>query len=181
MMTLSQTDVPDFGSGDVSIWGNLVTVIVVLAIIIFLIIFLIRFLGKKNRFFSQNNAIRTMGAVGLGPNKSLQVVEIGNSIYLVGVGEDITLIDKISDPEEVVQLQQAFENVGTEFDGVATMLSGFVSRFRKEPPPESEELQETSFHEVFHAKLQNMPNRKRQMEQLLKDGEQQSKDRLRDS
>ncbi|RCX21297.1 flagellar protein FliO/FliZ [Fontibacillus phaseoli] len=181
-MTLSLEDTPDeLYNGDVNLWGNLITVIFVLAIIIVLIILLIRFLGKKNRVLSQSRSIRTMGAVGLGPNKSLQVIEIGNSIYLVGVGENITLVDKISDPEEVVLLQQTFEQEGTEFAGFASALSGLVSRFRKETPGEAEELEGKSFHEVFHSQLNRMPSRKRQMEELLKDQEEQSTDRLRDS
>lgn len=180
-MILSQSENVPFDSGDVDLWGNLITVIIVLAVIIVLIVVLIRFLGNKNRFLSQNRSIRTMGAIGLGPNKSLQVIEIGGSIYLVGVGENISLVDKISDPEEVDILLQSFETEGTEFAGFASVVTGLVSRFRKEPLRETEDLEETSFHEVFHAKLQKMPNRKRQMEQLLKDQEEQSTDRLRDS
>ena len=91
-------------SGDVNLWGNLFTVIVVLGLIIALIILLVRFLGKRNRYLSQSHAIRTLGAIGLGPNKSLQVIELGGSIYLVGVGEDISLVDKISNPDEVASL-----------------------------------------------------------------------------
>ncbi|MBQ4898950.1 flagellar biosynthetic protein FliO [Paenibacillus sp. Marseille-P2973] len=181
-MYLSQSGTPEeYGGGDVNLWGNLITVIAVLAIIIVLIILLIRFLGKKNSFLSQSRSIRTMGAVGLGPNKSLQVIEIGSSIYLVGVGENITLVDKISDPEEVIVLQQAFEEEGTEFAGFASAISGLVSRFRKEPPQEVEELEGKSFHEVFHSQVKRMPSRKTQMEELLKDQEEQSTDRLRDS
>lgn len=178
-MTL-QSDL-EFRSEDVNLWGNLITVIVVLAIILVLIVLLVRFLGKKNRFLNQNHSMRILGAVGLGPNKSLQVIEIGNSIYLIGVGENISLVDKVSDPEDMVELQKAFEDEGAKFTGVSSMLSGFVSRFRKEPPNEDEELEGTSFHEVLYSQLSNRPNRKRQMEELLKDQEDQSTDRLRDS
>ncbi|GAA0395495.1 flagellar biosynthetic protein FliO [Paenibacillus motobuensis] len=179
-MPSTQTD-SQLPSGDFNIWGNLVMVIVVLAIIIVLIVVLIRFLGKKNRFLSQSRSIRTLGAIGLGPNKSLQVIEIGSSIYLVGVGEDISMVDKISDPEEVILLQQAFEEEGAEFAGLTTVFSGLVSRFRKGNKVQEEELDESAFHEMFHAQLQKMPNRKRQMQELLKDQQQQSTDRLRDS
>lgn len=178
-MFLSQQDVPQYK--DVNIWGNLISVIFALALIIALIILLIKFLGKRSRILTQGSSIRTLGAVGLGPNKSLQVVEIGDSIYLVGVGENVTLLDKISDADEILSVQQAFEGEGREFAGFSSLISGFVSRIRKESPVESEELVETSFHEVFHSQLQKMPNRKSQMEALLKDEEQQSTDRLRDS
>ncbi|SDE69439.1 flagellar protein FliO/FliZ [Fontibacillus panacisegetis] len=179
-MTLSQSEQP-FNSEDVNLWGNLITVIVVLAIIIVLILLMVRFLGKRSRFLSPNNSIHILGAIGLGPNKSLQVIEIGSSVYFVGVGEDISLLDKVSDPDEVDLLHQAFEEEGTKFTGVTSMISGLVSRFRKDPPNEEEELEGTSFHEVFYSQLSKRPNRKRQMEELLKDQEDQSTDRLRDS
>lgn len=168
-------------SGDINLWGNLFTVIVVLGLIIALIILLVRFLGKRNRYLSQSHAIRTLGAIGLGPNKSLQVIEIGGSIYLVGVGEDISLVDKISNPDEVASLVQAFEHEGMELAGLSSILSGLISRFRKEPPREEEELDGVAFHEVFQSQLRKMPDRKRQMEELLQDSEEQSTDRSRES
>ncbi|MFD1177203.1 flagellar biosynthetic protein FliO [Paenibacillus puldeungensis] len=167
-------------NGDVNLWGNLVTVIVVLGLILVLIVVLIRFLGKRNRLLTQSQSIRTLGAIGLGPNKSLQVVEIGGSIYLIGVGEDISLVDKISDSAEVALMVQAFEEERTEFAGFASVMSGLISRFKKEQPQE-EELEGTAFHEVFQSQLKKMPNRKRQMEELLQNAEEQSTDRSRDS
>jgi len=178
-MNSNQPDYQPIGS-DINIWGNLLTVIVVLGIIIVLIVLLIRFLGNRNRYLSQNRSIRTLGAVGLGPNKSLQVIEIGGNVYLVGVGEDISLVDKISDPEELALLHQAFAEERTEFSGLASAIGNFASRLRKSPP-EEEELDESTFHEVFQSQLRKLPTRKQQVEELLQDKEEQSKDRLRNS
>jgi flagellar protein FliO/FliZ len=109
------------------------------------------------------------------------VIELGGSIYLVGVGEDISLVDKISNPDEVASLVQAFEHEGMELTGLSSTLSGLISRFRKEPPREEEELDGVAFHEVFQSQLRKMPDRKRQMEELLQDSEEQSTDRSRES
>lgn len=76
---------------------QLVWVIVVLAVILALIVYLIRFLNKRNQQMFRHGTIRTLGGVGLGQNKSLQIMEIGGCVYLLGVGEDIQLIDKVSD------------------------------------------------------------------------------------
>lgn len=159
--------------------SSILTVIFVLAIIIALIVLLIRFLGRRNQILSKSRAIRTLGAVGLGPNKSLQVIEIGGSVYLVGVGEDITLLDKVTDPVQTDQLIDSFTEESSDLGGLSSLMSAMKSRFRKEPPSMEEELESTSFHEVFETKLRDMPNRKRQMEEILQ--EEQSTDRLRDS
>lgn len=175
------TDLPETPSG-LMIWGNLLTVIVVLAIIVVLIILLVRFIAKKNRISSYNRAMQTMGAVGLGPNKSLQVVQVGGSLYLVGVGEDITLLDKISDPAEVAALQQALAFENPEFPALTSALSHLMSRFKKkEEMISDEELEGSSFHEVFQTQVQKMPNRKQQIQDLLRDSEKETTDRSRDS
>ncbi|GGA39631.1 flagellar biosynthetic protein FliO [Paenibacillus physcomitrellae] len=159
--------------------GNVFTVIAVLAVIIVLIVLLIRFLGNRNVAMSKSRSIRTLGAVGLGPNKSVQVLEIGGRIYVVGVGEDVTVLDKILDPAEAALLVQSFEEASPDFANWTSAVSSFAARFRKEEPPVEEEIDEAAFHEVFESKLRKLPNRKQQVKDILQ--EDQSTDRLRDS
>ncbi|GIO29990.1 MULTISPECIES: flagellar biosynthetic protein FliO [Paenibacillus] len=160
---------------------NLMYVIFVLAVIVVLIILLIRFLGRKNKTWFTSRAVRTLGAVGLGPNKSLQIIEIGSSLYLVGVGEDIRLVDKITDPEEVKLIMEAFEQEASARPGaISPMLEKLASRIRKQGTLSEDITLEdsSSFHEVFDEKLRKMSNRKEKMEELLR--EDNTTDRLRD-
>ena len=53
---------------------NLFKVIFVLAVIIVLIVLLIRFLGRRNQTFMSGRSIRTLGAVGLGPNSRCRLL-----------------------------------------------------------------------------------------------------------
>ncbi|GGJ22308.1 flagellar biosynthetic protein FliO [Paenibacillus hunanensis] len=160
---------------------NLVWVIIVLAVIIALIILLLRFLGRKNQSWLSRRAIRTIGGMALGPNKSLQVIEIGNTLYLIGVGEDITLVDKISDPDEAMLVIQSFQSESAEQENFFTpLISKLSSKLRPKSKIEEEELRDTdAFQEVFESKLREIPNRRDKMEQLLK--EEDSTDRSRDS
>ncbi|MCU6340085.1 flagellar biosynthetic protein FliO, partial [Enterobacter quasiroggenkampii] len=80
--------------------SSLLTVLLSLAVIIVLIVLFIKLLSRKNRMWQMNQSIRTLGGTGLGPNKSMQIVEVGDVVYVLGIGEDITLIDKISDPAQ---------------------------------------------------------------------------------
>ncbi|HEY2494703.1 MAG TPA: flagellar biosynthetic protein FliO [Paenibacillus sp.] len=156
-------------------------VIIVLAIIVTLIILLIRFLGKKNRSWFNNRSVRILGGVGLGANKTLQIIEIGTSVYLVGVGEDIRLVDKISDPEEVAYIISAFEEESTRQQNMMIpSIMSIVDKFRKKDQSQEIELEEgTSFHEVFDSKLRRMSSRKDKMEEMMQ--EDNTTDRLRDS
>lgn len=159
---------------------NIVYVIIVLAVIIGLIILLIRFLGTKNKSWFSNPTIRIIGGVGLGPNKTLQVIEVGNSVYLIGVGENINLVDKISDPDEVTSILASLqEEAAMRGNGLSVFLSKLVSKLRREQPSQEIELEDgTSFHEVFDSKVRRMSNRKDKMEELLR--EDNNTDRLRD-
>ncbi|MGG3279702.1 FliO/MopB family protein [Paenibacillus solani] len=151
-------------------------VFVVLAIIVALIVLLIRFLSRKNQSWMQGRSIRTLGAVGMGPNKSLQIVEIGGSIYVIGVGEDVRLVDKISDPAEVALIQAAFEQEsGIHSGAMPPFMKKLAAKLRKEPPSEEIELEDTSsFHEVFESKLRSVPNRKEKVEELLREDHKDS-------
>ncbi|MGF7048754.1 flagellar protein FliO/FliZ [Paenibacillus sp. DS2015] len=159
---------------------SIVYVIIVLVIIVALIIFLIRFLGKKNRSWFNSGSVRILGGVGLGANKTLQIIEIGTSVYLVGVGEDIRLVDKISDPEEVAYILSTFEEESNRQNMMIPNIMSIINKFRKKDQSEEIELEEgSSFHEVFDSKLRRMSSRKDKMEELMR--EDNTTDRSRDS
>lgn len=150
---------------------NLLNVIIVLAVIIVLIVLLIRFLGRRNRTFMSGRSIRTLGAVGLGPNKSMQVIELGSSLYLIGIGENISILDKITDPDEVALIISAFEDESSNQINFLTPLIAKVKvKLRGEVPSQEIELSESSsFYETLQAKLRSAPDRKEKMEELLRD------------
>jgi len=166
--------------GDGNILLNLLKVIFVLAILIVLIIMLIRFLGRRNHSLSSFHSMRTIGAMGIGPNKSLQVIEIGNSIYLIGVGENISLLDKITDPIEVALILSAFENSNANQNNILLpLITKIKSKLRGEVPSEEIDLSETSsFYEVLQTKLRSAPERKEKIEELL--SKEITKDESRD-
>lgn len=150
---------------------NLLNVIIVLAVIIVLIVLLIRFLGRRNRTLMSGRSIRTLGAVGLGPNKSMQVIELGSSLYLIGIGENISILDKITDPDEVALIISAFEDESSNQINFLTPLIAKVKvKLRGEVPSQEIELSESSsFYETLQAKLRSAPDRKEKMEELLRD------------
>ncbi|SET43410.1 flagellar biosynthetic protein FliO [Paenibacillus sp. NFR01] len=152
---------------------NLLNVILVLAVIVILIVLLIRFLGRRNQIMLSGRSIRTLGALGLGPNKSVQVIEIGGSIYLIGVGENVTILDKITDSAEVALVISAFEDQATSDNGFLARFAGKIrTRLRGEPISQDIELNETSsFYETLQSKLALAPERKEKMDNLLRDDE----------
>ncbi|AHV97857.1 flagellar biosynthetic protein FliO [Paenibacillus sabinae] len=156
---------------------NLLNVIFVLAVIIVIIILLIRFLGRRNQTWMSGRSMRTLGAVGLGPGKSMQIIEVGGSLYLIGVGDNVSILDKITDPEEVAMIISAFEEQSVSGGNfLVPLISKVKGRLRGEVPSQEMELNETSsFYELLQSKLRSAPDRNKQIEELL--GGEDQKDR----
>lgn len=150
---------------------SLLKVIFVLALLVILIVLLIRFLGRRNQTLMSGRSIRTLGAMGLGPNKSVQIIEVGDSLYMLGVGENISMLDKITDPAEVALIISTFEDQSSGQNNLlGTFFSKMKAKMRGEVPSQEIELSETSsFYETLQSKLALAPERNEKMEELLRD------------
>jgi flagellar protein FliO/FliZ len=95
------------GSENSGMWGYLLQVVFSLAVIAVLIYLLLRFMAKR-QLGSTNGPIKVIAAAPLHNGKSLQIVMIGDSLYVLGVGDDVQLLRHIPPGEEVdVVLAQA--------------------------------------------------------------------------
>lgn len=160
--------------------GSIITVFVVLILIIGLIVILIRFLAHKNNSWFSSRSIRHMGGVGLGQNKSVQIVKVGNSLYVVGVGENVSLIDKIVEQDEIDAIFQA-ANPDSSLSGKGIL--SYVSKslnFRKEkslPVEDYDPTAASSFQEIFHTKMQQVTERRQQLKDIIEDTNKSDEDR----
>ncbi|KRE83260.1 hypothetical protein ASG89_13745 [Paenibacillus sp. Soil766] len=153
-----------------------VKVILVLAFIIILFYVLMRYVAKKNKGTMFGNSIRSLGGVPLGQNKSIQIVEIGHSLFVVGVGENIQLLDKIIDADEVAYITDLLHSSQDDRMGFGT-ISKWISKLPRKKNDIEEEVEITSsFQQVFHDKLKRVTDRNKNVEEWLSD--QKQTDRL---
>lgn len=169
--------------GTSSYTGNIIWVIISLFIVIGLIILLIKWLSQRNRAWGTNRAVRSLGGVALGQNNSLQVVELSGRLYVVGVGENVTLLDKIDDAEQVQAILQSLDRQSNAAGWSANTISDFLKRFRKEETGKGEDLTEgqwnmqaTSFQSLLNQNLSKQADRKQQLESLLKESKHDGDD-----
>jgi flagellar protein FliO/FliZ len=122
-------------SGSPSVFPLFIKFILSFILVIGLLVVLLRFLAKRSRQTQTNGLVLPLGGHALGNNKSLQVLLIGQTIYIIGVGENVTMIRSISQGEEYQHLLESYENQG---DGqtpnwVANdSLKGWNTVFRKQ-------------------------------------------------
>ncbi len=162
-------------TGSANVAGSLIWVIISLALVIVLIIFVIKWLSQRNRAWGTNRSLRSLGGIALGQNHSLQVVEIAGRIYIVGVGESITLIDKLDDPEQaravIAALERQQESVWPQ--NLLTQLLDKVKnrgeRAEAGQPSNEQWNSASSFQHMLQSKLNQQADRKQQLESLLHD------------
>ncbi|ANU09166.1 flagellar protein [Planococcus antarcticus DSM 14505] len=92
-----------------SLAGIIVQLVLYTLLIVAMIYGLIKFLAARQKNLQPNQAVKLMGGTQLGNNKSLQVVKIGGQMYLIGVGDEITLIKEFSDAAEINSIEKDFE------------------------------------------------------------------------
>ncbi|MGC4375647.1 flagellar biosynthetic protein FliO [Fictibacillus sp. Mic-4] len=87
-----------------STFTTIVKVVCALGFVLFLLYFLLKFIQKKTKTFHERGGIQTVGGVGVGSNRSVQLVKVGKTILVVGVGETVSLLKEITDEDEVEEL-----------------------------------------------------------------------------
>ncbi|GAK07538.1 flagellar biosynthetic protein FliO [Geomicrobium sp. JCM 19038] len=87
-----------------SVWSVLVKLFLALFVVIALMYVLLRLLGRKNYQMQSSNTMQNIGGIPLGQNKSVQIVRIGDRLLVVGVGENIALLDEIRDEDEIERI-----------------------------------------------------------------------------
>ncbi|UJF35355.1 flagellar biosynthetic protein FliO [Paenibacillus hexagrammi] len=168
----------EFNPGDsFDSFTMIVKVIFFLVLIILLFFVLIKYIARKNRGSFFGNSVRSLGGVPLGQNKSIQIVEIGHSLFVVGVGDNIQLLDKINDADEVAYITDLLTATHAQHQGIMNARKWLDKLPIGKREAEEEEIT-SSFQQVFHDKMQRVTNRNKNVEDWLSD--QKMKDRLND-
>lgn len=92
-------------------WFDFVKMFFALAVVIALIYIVLRFVNNKNRLYGQTKTMENLGGIPLGTNRSIQLIRMGDSVLVIGVGETIQLLKEITSPEEIEQLTNSQNQV----------------------------------------------------------------------
>lgn len=83
--------------------------VVVLVVLIGGFILVTRFIHERTRGVRHSGRLTHLGGVPLGKDRSVQLVKVQDKIYVVGVGENVQLLDTLDDLEgyEPTDLEEA--------------------------------------------------------------------------
>lgn len=95
----------------ISWFGSMLELAFGLLVVGLLMLILFRFVAKRTNI-QQRGTIQVIAARQLAPNKSVQVVEIGEKRYLLGVGEDVRLLAEVTESYLIngSETEHAFSN-----------------------------------------------------------------------
>lgn len=146
---------------------DVLRMIAALAFVVALLYFLLRFINKKSRSYQENNTVRHLGGTALGGSRSVQVIKIGKRIFVLGVGEDVSLLKEIEDPVECAEMLNRYEEQSEimiqPMDVVNKMKPNWMGR--KKPKDSAD------FKQEFERKIEELKKSREQAIQDLKDRE----------
>jgi flagellar protein FliO/FliZ len=94
---------------------DLIKMFFALVLVLALIYVLLKFLNKRNKLFTKVRALESLGGVSVGQNKSVQIVRLGDRFYLLGVGDNVELLQEITDANvkaDLIRQDEAQQGTG---------------------------------------------------------------------
>ncbi|MEG0386297.1 MAG: flagellar biosynthetic protein FliO [Solibacillus sp.] len=164
-----ETEATDSSSVSMGFW-EYIKIVVALVFVLGLLLFVLKFLNKRNLSYQQNSVIRNIGGLSVGPQKSVQLVQISNRIYVLGIGDDINLIKEISAPEDVEQLLAQYGDnqlIGSTTPYIAQLFKKFSKKNQPTNVTES-----PKFNEMFNERIDKI--KQERSEELERWKEQES-------
>ena len=121
---------------------------------------LIKFLASRQRKLGHHQLFQTLGGTSLGHNKSLQIVKVGNTYYLLGVAEQISLIKEITSPEEIALIEREI----AEEESIITKGFGQLIHSKRS---NAQDKNPNSFQNLFEESLKQQKSKRKALEKNL--------------
>lgn len=125
-----------------SFFLNFLKMIFALLLVLALIYFILTFMKKRNKLQGNSELLENLGGISLGTNKSVQLIKVGDKVYLVGVGENVELMKEITDEslietllvetEEQEPMTSYIQSIFQGRNKQTTKTSNFTNTFKQE-------------------------------------------------
>lgn len=139
---------------------DLIKMVFALFLVLGLIYLLLKFLKKRNKLFHQVKALENLGGISVGQNKSIQVVRIGSKVHLIGVGENVEMLQEITDEE--VKRDLLHEDESTESES-KNILTSFLHARSKTDKDENVTRSKNEFKSLFSKELEKLKHTRTQI------------------
>lgn len=153
-----------------NLFGLIVKVVLVLALIIGLIYILLKIFNQTSRFNKQGESLINLGGLSLGSNKSVQMIKVGEQVYLIGVGDNVSILTEITDEDFK---QQVLEKRETPSLSINTIVNQFnIKKRTNKPNHQQAEIDvNDNFAALFKGELDTMKEKRKEIRAKFKEEE----------
>ena len=144
------TESTESASVGISAW-DYIKIFLALIVVLALLVFVLKFLNKRNLTYQNASTIRNIGGISVGAQKSVQVVQVGDSVFVVGVGDEVRLLKEIENEQEKQQLL-AMYNDKQVMASAKPYIFELLSGFKKQQPVE----QKPNFEFEFKQRIEQI-------------------------
>lgn len=117
---------PESSQPELGFAMELLRILVTLAILIPLLVWATRWYGRRPWGRANRRGLRVLVAASVGPQKTVQLVEVGDRILVIGVSQDgIRLLSEIREPDAISSLKTSLEQPGAE-EGASGSFSAIL-------------------------------------------------------
>lgn len=133
-----------------SIIVNVIKIVVALILVVLLIYIFLSLLKKKNKLAEQHGVLENLGGISVGQQKSIQIVRIGEKVYAIGVGQDVTMLDEIVDETVISDLEESVVSEPQPMIFIQNLLA------KKRQKQQAEVTESPHFHHTLKQELQKL-------------------------
>lgn len=126
------------------------------AAIIILLLLCLKFLKSKSKPILSQGPIHSLGGYPLGGSKSLQMVMIGKTLYILGIGNEVRLLQTIEPGEEQDLIMQSLVEQ-TEQKKQPINIRKFFKKGAAKQSQQTEDWEQTLMSQINQVKQTSIP------------------------
>jgi len=135
--------------------------VIALLLVLGLIYLLLLFIKKKNNLFHKVGVMENIGGLSVGSQKSIQIIRIGEALYIIGVGDNVELLQEITDEATKHDLMERKE--------AAVRTPNFIQSILKAQQKKNDSSAIPSFTSQLQTELSKLKkNRSKMMDEVDK-------------
>ncbi|MDM5316518.1 flagellar biosynthetic protein FliO [Fictibacillus sp. b24] len=150
----------------------LVKLVFMLGVVLAILFFVLRFIQKKSVRFQVGKNLQSLGGIGIGQNRSVQLIKTGNSVLVVGVGDTVNLLKEITDETEVQMMldQYQAQNTAQNVSAITSHLKSKWLKSKDEIRDEGGSSQTVSFKNMLNSIVEDKKEQQREIQKALEKG-----------
>lgn len=134
-----QTNEEPMSTG-MSAW-EYIKIVLALLFVVGLLFFVLKLVNRNNKKYQSNQLLQNLGGVSVGQQKSVQLLKVGDSLFLIGVGDDVNVLKEITDEQEqqrLIQLHEDKQEFAAQVPYITELYSNVKQKFTKQPAVKEE-------------------------------------------